>query len=207
MSDNEETEGNPTGSDPVTDFLVREQSQLAQLDDNFDSFNATQENDENEDFNSSQGYGTVSTSAASPSHGYESGHGHSDDQYNAAKSDDQHHRQEPEKIRKWRSEQAQILLKKDAESEKKKAEWRELAKRELEEWYKHREELLEKAKKANREAQDMFVEERDDKKPGREWEQICRLCDFSPKGSRNTKDVSRLRSILLQLKQQPAEAQ
>lgn len=58
-----------------------------------------------------------------------------------------------------------------------------------------------------RETQDAFVGERDEKKPGGEWERICRLCDFNPKGSRNMKDVSRLRSILLQLKQVPVERQ
>jgi len=38
----------------------------------------------------------------------------------------------------------------DAESERQKAEWREQAKRELEDWYKHRMEQLEKQKKVNR---------------------------------------------------------
>jgi len=51
------------------------------------------------------------------------------------------------------------------------------------------------------------VQERDEKKPGGEWERVCRQCDFNPKGSRNTKDVSRMRSILLQLKQTPIERQ
>lgn len=38
----------------------------------------------------------------------------------------------------------------DAESEAKKNEWREIAKKELEDWYKHREEQLEKTFKLNR---------------------------------------------------------
>ena len=38
----------------------------------------------------------------------------------------------------------------DAESEKKKAEWREQARRELDDWHKHREEQLDKSKKVNR---------------------------------------------------------
>lgn len=38
----------------------------------------------------------------------------------------------------------------DAEAEVKKEEWREIAKRELEDWYKHREEQLEKSKANNR---------------------------------------------------------
>lgn len=54
-----------------------------------------------------------------------------------------------------------------------------------------------------REAEAAFVLERDESTPGHEWEKICRLCEFNPKHSRNTKDVSRMRSILLQLKQTP----
>ena len=54
-----------------------------------------------------------------------------------------------------------------------------------------------------REAEAAFVQERDDTVPGHEWERICRLCEFNPKAARNQKDVSRMRSILLQLKQAP----
>jgi len=56
-----------------------------------------------------------------------------------------------------------------------------------------------------REHEDAFVQQRDERKPGGEWERVCRLCDFNPKGSRNTKDIQRMRSILLQLKQTPNE--
>ena len=45
------------------------------------------------------------------------------------------------------------------------------------------------------------MKEIEDKAPGSEFERICRLCDFNPKNSKNTRDVSRFRSILLQLKQ------
>lgn len=47
------------------------------------------------------------------------------------------------------------------------------------------------------------IKERDADQPGQEWERITRLCEFNPKTGKNTKDVSRLRSILLQLKQTP----
>jgi hypothetical protein len=36
-----------------------------------------------------------------------------------------------------------------------------------------------------------------------EWDRIAKHCEFNPKANRNTKDVSRFRSLLLQLKQQP----
>lgn len=46
--------------------------------------------------------------------------------------------------------------------------------------------------------------DRDDSStPGHDWERVCRNCDFNPKGTKNNKDVSRMRSIFLQLKQTP----
>lgn len=112
-------------------------------------------------------------------------------------------REEPEKIRKWREEQMKRLEQKDAEEEKKREEWREAAKKELEEWYKHHAETTSKTKATNRNAEKQFVAEADEVEPGTEWERIAKLCDFNPKSSRTSKDVSRMRSIILQLKQTP----
>ncbi|KAG7203826.1 hypothetical protein KM043_013839 [Ampulex compressa] len=112
-------------------------------------------------------------------------------------------KEEPEKIRKWREEQKACLEEKDAEEEKKKEEWREAAKKELEEWYKHHVEAIGKTKTTNRNAEKQFVAEADEVEPGTEWERITKLCDFNPKSSRTSKDVSRMRSIILQLKQTP----
>ncbi|XP_033315437.1 clathrin light chain isoform X2 [Bombus bifarius] len=112
-------------------------------------------------------------------------------------------KEEPEKIRKWREEQKTRLEEKDAEEEKKKEEWKEAARRELEEWYKHHAEAISKTKTTNRNAEKQFVAEADEVEPGTEWERIAKLCDFNPKSSRTSKDVSRMRSIILQLKQTP----
>lgn len=43
-----------------------------------------------------------------------------------------------------------ILYHADREEEKKKQEWREIAKKELEEWYRNHEEAIAKTKAANR---------------------------------------------------------
>merc|ERR1711976_526556 len=138
--------------------------------------------------------------AAQPSTGDAGGDAYSG--YSAISQADKQ-RQEPEKIRLWREEQKKMLEEKDVESEKRKAEWREVAKKELEEWYKHRAEQFEKTKVNNREHEAAIIQERDESIPGHEWERICRLCEFNPKHSGNKKDVSRQRSILLQLKQAP----
>ncbi|CAN7998789.1 unnamed protein product, partial [Ixodes hexagonus] len=123
-------------------------------------------------------------------------------------------REEPEKIKKWREEQAKMLEIKDVEEEKKKDELRAAAKKELDEWYARYQELIEKSKQANRDpyplrrnAEKEWVCERDAANAeGREWEEIAKLCDFNPKSTRNSKDTSRMRSIILQLKQTPLAA-
>lgn len=201
-------------SDLVADFLSREQNTLAGLEDDFGGFdgNNAAENQFGDPFGGGQNYGNVSTSQeydpfTGASQTGEFGQvedSHGSDPYSQVKHMDRQ-RAEPEKIRIWREEQVEMLQKKDAEAEKKKAEWREIARKELEEWYKHRNEQVDKAKVVNRESETAFVQQRDERKPGGEWERVCRQCDFNPKGSRNTKDVSRMRSILLQLKQTPIE--
>lgn len=54
-----------------------------------------------------------------------------------------------------------------------------------------------------RNAEKELVTQPTEVEPGQEWERIAKLCDFNPKASRNNKDVSRMRSIILQLKQTP----
>ena len=58
--------------------------------------------------------------------------------------------QEPEKIKRWREEQKELIARKDAEEEQKKKEWRESAKKELEDWYKNRQEQLQKTHENNK---------------------------------------------------------
>merc|ERR1712059_108102 len=90
--------------------------------------------------------------------------------------------------------------------ELKKNELRDKAKQELEDWYKHYEDQLAKSKTVNREREEEFVAEvggMNHITPGSEWERVAKHCDFSAKAAGHTKDVSRMRSILLQLKQNP----
>jgi hypothetical protein len=58
--------------------------------------------------------------------------------------------QEPEKIKKWRDEQKKRIETKDADEELKKREWKESAKRELDDWYKQRAEQLVKTRETNK---------------------------------------------------------
>ncbi|KAM7140763.1 clathrin light chain B-like isoform 3-T3 [Molossus nigricans] len=52
-------------------------------------------------------------------------------------------------------------------------------------------------------SEEAFVKESKEETPGTEWEKVAQLCDFNPKSSKQCKDVSRLRSVLMSLKQTP----
>ncbi|KAJ8339782.1 hypothetical protein SKAU_G00344150 [Synaphobranchus kaupii] len=110
---------------------------------------------------------------------------------------------EPESLRKWREEQQDRLEALDANSRTQEAEWKDKAQAELEEWNSRQNEQLEKTKVNNRAAEEAMVSEMDEGNPGTEWERVARLCDFNPKSSKQAKDVSRMRSVLISLKQSP----
>merc|ERR1712192_61847 len=115
-------------------------------------------------------------------------------------------REEPEFLKKWKVEQEERLKIKDENEEVMKEKLRLQARQELEDWYKRYETQLEQTKSANREAESDFVAEvggMNHIEPGSEWERVSKHCDFSAKAPGHTKDVSRMRSILLQLKQSP----
>ncbi|EDV27419.1 expressed hypothetical protein [Trichoplax adhaerens] len=110
---------------------------------------------------------------------------------------------EPESIRKWREEYAKRIEEKDESARTEQQEWKDKAKEEVEEWYSRQNDQNDKIKKSNREAEEAFVNERDSIVPGHEWEKVANLCDFTSKSYKCTKDTSRMRSIILQLKQSP----
>merc|ERR1711953_81743 len=111
-------------------------------------------------------------------------------------------KEEPEFMRKWKEEQKERLEKKDQEETAAMEESKVKAKQELEDWYKRYETQLEKTKSCNREEETKYEgNEMNHIEPGSEWERVAKHCDFSAKAPGHTKDVSRLRSIMLQLKQ------
>ncbi|KYO29939.1 clathrin light chain B isoform X3 [Alligator mississippiensis] len=111
--------------------------------------------------------------------------------------------QEPESLRKWREEQKQRLQELDAASKVLEQEWRERAKKDLEEWNLRQVEQMEKNRVNNRASEEAFLKESREEDPGTEWEKVAQLCDFNPKSSKQNKDVSRMRSVLISLKQTP----
>merc|ERR1719430_579705 len=113
-------------------------------------------------------------------------------------------REEPECLKRWKIEQEEMLRQKDADEQVMMEELRVKAAQELADWYKQYEEQLEKTRKSNKEQEKaQEVPEVNGIVPGQEWERVSKHCDFSAKAPGHTKDVSRMRSILLQLKQSP----
>jgi len=112
-------------------------------------------------------------------------------------------REEPEKIRLWREQQKTRLEEKDAAEAVAMEQLRQKAAEELAEWYTAHEETLAKTRQANRSAEKELVADTAALEPGTEWERITKLCDFNPKTAKSTRDVSRMRSIILQVKQSP----
>lgn len=191
----------PESSDPAADFLAREQAELGEdlgqelgLDSAattsppqlvFDEVPSTNDIDEATSGMENMGIG--------------SGEGRSSPRFIMPARP----KEEPETIRKWREEQELILKEKDEAEQIRMNELREQAKKELDDWYKHYEEQLNKTKVINRESEKEFVAEINDIRPGTEWERVNKLVDFNTKANKNTKDMSRMRSIMLQLKQTP----
>uniref|UniRef100_A0A674IMA3 Clathrin light chain n=1 Tax=Terrapene triunguis TaxID=2587831 RepID=A0A674IMA3_9SAUR len=91
----------------------------------------------------------------------------------------------------------------DAASKVMEQEWREKAKKDLEEWNVRQSEQMEKNRVNNRASEEVFLKESKEENPGTEWEKVAQLCDFNPKSSKQWKDVSRMRSVLISLKQTP----
>ena len=110
---------------------------------------------------------------------------------------------EPEVVREWRAKQEKVLEEKDAKEADAMTELKEKAEKELKDWYKKYEEQLEKTKSDNRAEEKTYIAKTDAIEPGTEWERVNNLCEFNSKNSKNSKDMTRMRSILLQLKQNP----
>jgi hypothetical protein len=118
--------------DPAAEFLAREQAELEKIENNAsESTYQLSSNNNQFDVNSQQDYLSLNSNQ----------NDEKIDVYSAVSYVDKNF-QEPEKIKKWREEQRLRITTKDAEEEKKKAEWREQANRELEDWYKNRQEQL-----------------------------------------------------------------
>ncbi|KAM9311179.1 clathrin light chain B isoform 2-T2 [Gastrophryne carolinensis] len=202
FSSSESAGGAPveTEEDPAAAFLAQQESEIAGIE-NDEGFGATLLGSQASSMEHSEGgYGDlVTTPVNGEIHPDSSGF---DDGYAAIAQADRL-TQEPESLRKWREEQKVRLEELDAAAKVTEQEWREKAKKDLEEWYQRQSEQVEKNKVTNRASDEAMASEPKDEETGTEWERVARLCDFNPKSSKQSKDVSRMRSVLISLKQSP----
>uniref|UniRef100_A0A8C6THQ8 Clathrin light chain n=1 Tax=Neogobius melanostomus TaxID=47308 RepID=A0A8C6THQ8_9GOBI len=186
--------------DPAAAFLAQQESEIAGIENDSDGFGASEVAD-----------APQPEPATLNGDMYEESNGPTDSYAAIAQVD--HQRQEPESLRKWREEQQARLEALDSASKTAEEEWRAKAKKELEDWHVHQNEQMEKNKVNNRIADKAFYKQPnsdvigftdgDSPGSGTEWERVARLCDFNPKTNKQAKDVSRMRSVLISLKQTP----
>ncbi|PIC23317.1 hypothetical protein B9Z55_017057 [Caenorhabditis nigoni] len=106
---------------------------------------------------------------------------------------------EAEKIRAWKAQQEQLLAQKDAAEEKKKDELRANAKKELEEWYKQREKTLQLSHDENLKNEKANQELFAKQQDGdAQWETVNKLVEQQK--SKSGRDLSRLKTLLAGLK-------
>lgn len=193
--------------DPAAEFLAREQNQLAGLEDDFEESSILKKNLVNVVADKNDGFEIIESNNKIISDNHLNSNGFIDtaiDKINGTLSKLQTAdiKSEPDKIRKWRDDQKYRLEKKDEEEKRIQREWNESAKKELHEWYQKHDEAINKIKAANRNAEKQHIEDMDRlNTAGSEWEKVAKLCDFSAKTTKSNKDVTRMRSIILQLKQ------
>ncbi|XP_035265225.1 clathrin light chain B isoform X5 [Anguilla anguilla] len=192
----------PTDDDPAAAFLAQQESEIAGIE-NDEGFGALEGAGQvQEDSPPQSNYDGFGEEAATVNGDmFQESNGPTDGYAAIARADLQ--RAEPESLKKWREEQKVRLEELDTASKAEEAEWRERAKKELEDWHLHQSEQMEKNKANNRASEEAFLNEGDEDAPGTEWERVARLCDFNPKTSKQSKDVSRMRSVLISLKQTP----
>lgn len=196
----------PTEEDPAAAFLAQQESEIAGIENDGEGFGSLESAEdeqppqpEPEPAANYDGFEDEPVTVNGDM--FEESNGPTDSYAAIAQVDIQ--RQEPESLRKWREEQKTRLEALDLASKTAEAEWKEKAKKELEDWHVHQSEQMEKNKANNRASEEAFLAETDGESPGSEWERVARLCDFNPKTNKTAKDVSRMRSVLISLKQTP----
>lgn len=109
--------------------------------------------------------------------------------------------------RAWREKQAEEIAKRDEASSKRKEEIISKAERAIDDFYANYNQKKEKQISQNKEDEAVFIQARDDAlAKGTTWERIADLIELQDSRSktvaRGTKDLSRMKEVLLALKRE-----
>lgn len=105
----------------------------------------------------------------------------------------------PTPLEIWQEEMRSSLQQRDNDAQNKLDEWKADAQKELQDFYEKREVQIQTQKDANAVAEKEFVQRQEALLTSNQpWEHICSLIDLNNKA--NSERMSRMRSLLLQLK-------
>lgn len=184
-----------SSNDPVSEFLAREQSALAELGDDFVAAAPPSQTDNDgilltnggSDFGSIANLDAFDVNEGKVAINGISGSLRGSPSFSHSRSQSQQLEEEPEKIRKWREEQKEKIAEKDKIEEQKKEELREQAKKELEQFYAQRKSQLEERKKLNREREVTLKEEQSPNShqdtAAMVWERVARMIEGGAGGT------------------------
>ncbi|KAF7698424.1 hypothetical protein HF521_004934 [Silurus meridionalis] len=130
--------------DPAAAFLAQQQHEIAGIEDDEGGFGFEQHALSQPSLFSSNSLSDEFGGATMNGELFQESNGESDGYAAIAQADVL--RQEPESLRKWREEQKGRLEQLDTASKAAEAEWKEKAKKELEDWHAHQQEQMEKIK-------------------------------------------------------------
>ncbi|KAI8381055.1 clathrin light chain [Radiomyces spectabilis] len=113
--------------------------------------------------------------------------------------------EEPEVVRQWREKQKEVIAQRDEEEERKKQETIEQAREDIDRFYEEYNEKKQKAIEENREREENYQKDREEASSANVWERVVREFDLSSsaKAARQTRDVSRMRELMTDLRKDP----
>lgn len=109
----------------------------------------------------------------------------------------------PEKIRLWQENHKIMLEQKDRDEQESIERLRQEGKEELSKWLENNKSHLEKIKTSNRMHETSDLNGNETVSDNEMWKSIYELCEFSQQKIKNGRDTSRMKSIFLQMKQNP----
>ncbi|XP_071382323.1 clathrin light chain B [Centroberyx affinis] len=139
----------PAEEDPAAAFLAQQESEIAVIENDGEGFGEMEGTDGHQSPTHPPNYDDFGEEPATVNGDMFQESNGPTDSYAAIAQVDQL-RQEPESLRKWREEQKTRLEELDTASKAAEAEWKEKARKELEDWHVHQNEQMEKNKANNR---------------------------------------------------------